>query len=166
MMHNDMMVGAFSHSTAVGKLRKDLPDVPADARINFARYNLDEAATVCHYYLRQRLVRREVFSEEGWKKIFYLSNGNGSEMRWLLPFMRWWSKVQCTYIKTAEFDFLLSWLSLLRLRWNINVISLLSWTWRLEEVDAVSYPRIRWLFVSFFGGGKFFFLCPFQFVDC
>lgn len=88
MMHNDMMVGAFSHSTAVGKLRKDLPDVPADARINFARYNLDEAATVCHYYLRQRLVRREVFSEEGWKKIFYLSNGNGSEMRWLLPFMR------------------------------------------------------------------------------
>ncbi|KAH7834183.1 hypothetical protein Vadar_013509 [Vaccinium darrowii] len=88
MMHNDMMVGAFSHSTAVGKLRKDLPDVPPDVRINFARYNLDEAATVCHYYLRQRLVRREVFSEEGWKKIFYLSNGNGSEMRWLLPFMR------------------------------------------------------------------------------
>ncbi|XP_058191093.1 uncharacterized protein LOC131308242 isoform X2 [Rhododendron vialii] len=88
MMHNDMMVGAFSHSTAVGKLRKDLPDVPADARINFTRYNLDEAASVCHYYLRQRLVRREAFSEEGWKKIFYLSNGNGSEMRWLLPFMR------------------------------------------------------------------------------
>ncbi|THG02636.1 hypothetical protein TEA_020747 [Camellia sinensis var. sinensis] len=88
MMHNDMMVGAFSHSTAVGKLRKDLPDVPTDARTNFARYNLDEAATVCHYYVRQRLVRREAFSEEGWKKIFYLSNGNGSEMRWLLPFMR------------------------------------------------------------------------------
>ncbi|KAG5524607.1 hypothetical protein RHGRI_031321 [Rhododendron griersonianum] len=88
MMRNDMMVGAFSHSTAVGKLRKDLPDVPADARVNFTRYNLDEAASVCHYYLRQRLIRREAFSEEGWKKIFYLSNGNGSEMRWLLPFMR------------------------------------------------------------------------------
>ncbi|CAG7899719.1 unnamed protein product [Brassica rapa] len=27
MMHDDMMVGAFSYSTAVGKLRKDLPDV-------------------------------------------------------------------------------------------------------------------------------------------
>ncbi|KAF7140557.1 hypothetical protein RHSIM_Rhsim06G0112000 [Rhododendron simsii] len=79
MMHNDMMVGAFSHS-AVGKLRKDLPDVPADARVNFAHYNLDEAAAVCHHYLRQRLIRRESFSEEGWKKIFYLSNGNGSEM--------------------------------------------------------------------------------------
>lgn len=52
MMHDDMMVGAFSHSTAVGKLRKELPDVPADARVNFHRYSLDEAAAVCHYYLR------------------------------------------------------------------------------------------------------------------
>jgi len=52
MKHNDMMVGAFSHSTAVGKLRKDLPDVPTDARVDFPRYTLDEAAAVCHYYLR------------------------------------------------------------------------------------------------------------------
>ncbi|KAA8543687.1 hypothetical protein F0562_021567 [Nyssa sinensis] len=88
MMHKDMMVGAFSHSTAVGKLRKDLPDVPVDARINFPRYSLDEAASVCHYYLRQRLVRREAFSEESWKKIYFLSHGNGAEMRWLAPFMR------------------------------------------------------------------------------
>lgn len=51
-MHNDMMVGAFSHSTAVGKLRKELPDVPTDSRINLPRYDLEEAATVCHYYLR------------------------------------------------------------------------------------------------------------------
>lgn len=56
MMHNDMMVGAFSHSTAVGRLRKDLPDVPADARLDFPRYSLDEAETVCHYYLRYVLV--------------------------------------------------------------------------------------------------------------
>lgn len=85
MKHNDMMVGAFSHSTSVGKLRKDLPDVPDDARVNFPRYTLDEAAAVCHYYLRQRLIRREVFTEEKWKKIYFLSNGNGSEMRWLAP---------------------------------------------------------------------------------
>lgn len=53
MMDKDMMmVGAFSHSTAVGKLRQDLPNVPTDARINFPRYNVDEAAAVCHYYLR------------------------------------------------------------------------------------------------------------------
>jgi small subunit ribosomal protein S29 len=88
MMHEDMMVGAFSHSTAVGKLRKDLPDVPVDARQQFPRYSLDEAEAVCYYYLRQRLVRREVFNEENWKKIYYLANGNGAEMRWLAPFMR------------------------------------------------------------------------------
>ncbi|XP_072952437.1 uncharacterized protein [Typha angustifolia] len=87
MMHNDMMIGAFSHSTAVGKLRQELPDVPLGARIMLPRYTLDEAATVCHYYLRQRLIRRETFSEERWKKIYYLSNGNGSEMRWLAPFV-------------------------------------------------------------------------------
>ncbi|XP_076911003.1 uncharacterized protein LOC143568839 [Bidens hawaiensis] len=88
MMHDNMMVGAFSHSTAVGKLRKDLPDVPTNARVMFPRYSLDEAAAVSHYYLRQRLIRHEAFSEEGWKKLYYLSYGNGSEMRWLLPFMR------------------------------------------------------------------------------
>ncbi|KAK7333158.1 hypothetical protein VNO80_29922 [Phaseolus coccineus] len=88
MMHDDMMVGAFSHSTAVGKLRKELPDVPVDARVMFPRYSLDEAETVCHYYLRQRLIRREAFSEESWKKIYFLSNGNGTEIRGLVPFMR------------------------------------------------------------------------------
>lgn len=51
-MHDDMMIGVFSHSTAVGKLRHDLPDVPLGARVMFPRYTLDEAATVCHYYLR------------------------------------------------------------------------------------------------------------------
>uniref|UniRef100_A0A803LCX5 Small ribosomal subunit protein mS29 n=1 Tax=Chenopodium quinoa TaxID=63459 RepID=A0A803LCX5_CHEQI len=87
MTHDDMMVGAFSHSTAVGKLRKDLPGVPDNARIDFPRYTLDEAAAVCHYYVRQRLIRREVFTEEKWKKMYYLANGNGSEMRWLSPLM-------------------------------------------------------------------------------
>lgn len=52
MMHDDMMVGAFSHSTAVGKLRQELPDVPVDARVNLPRYTLDEAETVFYYYLR------------------------------------------------------------------------------------------------------------------
>lgn len=52
MMHNDMMVGAFSHSTAVGKLRQQLPDVPVDARVNLRRYTLEEAEAVSYYYLR------------------------------------------------------------------------------------------------------------------
>ena len=37
---------------------------------------------------RQRLIRREAFSEENWKKIYFLSNGNGTEIRGLVPFMR------------------------------------------------------------------------------
>ncbi|KAE8683129.1 NADH-ubiquinone oxidoreductase 12 kDa subunit [Hibiscus syriacus] len=88
MMHEDMMDGAFSHSTAVGKLRLELPNVPVDACVNMPRYSPDEAESVCHYYLRQRLIRREAFSEESWKKVYYLPNGNGAEMRWLLPLMR------------------------------------------------------------------------------
>lgn len=52
MMHDDMMIGAYSHSTAVGKLRLDHPEVPKDARVMFPRYTLDEAATVSHYYMR------------------------------------------------------------------------------------------------------------------
>ncbi|WJX31247.1 hypothetical protein P8452_19694 [Trifolium repens] len=88
MKHDDMMVGAFSHSTAVGKLRQHLPDVPVDARAMFPRYSLEEAETVCHYYLRQRLIRREAFTEENWKKVYFLCNGNGTEMRGLVPFMR------------------------------------------------------------------------------
>lgn len=56
MMHGDMMIGAFSHSTAVGKLRQELPDVPFDARVMFPRYDLDEAAVVSHYYLRYALL--------------------------------------------------------------------------------------------------------------
>lgn len=61
MLHDDMMVGAFSHSTAVGKLRKDLPDVPLDARVNLPRYTLDEAGTVSHYYLRHGIIKDEFF---------------------------------------------------------------------------------------------------------
>ncbi|CAI9107099.1 OLC1v1006385C1 [Oldenlandia corymbosa var. corymbosa] len=89
MMHKDMMmVGAFSHSTAVGKLRQELPNVPPDSRVNLPRYSLDEAATVCHYYARQQLANQDAFSEDNWKKIYYLANGNGTEMRQLMPLMR------------------------------------------------------------------------------
>lgn len=49
--------------------------------------NVAFAKLVC-FLDRQRLIRREAFSEEGWKKIYYLSNGNGAEMRWLAPLMR------------------------------------------------------------------------------
>lgn len=38
---------------------------------------------------RQRLVPRAAFSDDGWKKMYYLSHGNGAELRWLMPFMQW-----------------------------------------------------------------------------
>ncbi|KAL2899347.1 28S ribosomal protein S29 mitochondrial [Bienertia sinuspersici] len=70
--HDDMMVGALSHSTSVGKLRKDLPNVPHNAHIDFPRYNVDEAAAVCHYYLRQRLIRREAFTGKNGRRYIIL----------------------------------------------------------------------------------------------
>nr|KAJ0215067.1 hypothetical protein LSAT_V11C300120160 [Lactuca sativa] len=35
MMHDKMMVGIFSHSTAVRELRKDLPCIPTNACVMF-----------------------------------------------------------------------------------------------------------------------------------
>lgn len=62
---------------------------------------------VDHFLDRQRLIRREAFSEDAWKKIYYLSNGNGAEMRWLVPLMRWqwhqWGKFpQVQFTSTAD----------------------------------------------------------------
>lgn len=50
-------------------------------------------------YFRQLLAPRETFSEENWKKIYYLANGNGQEMRQLMPFMRW----QCNTLRVYDF---------------------------------------------------------------
>lgn len=87
MLHNDMMVAAYSHSTAVGKLRKHLPDTPQNARYDFPRYSIDEAEAVVNYYCRQNLISHERFSEDKWKRIYYLANGNGSEIRDLVRFI-------------------------------------------------------------------------------
>eukprot|EP01018_Ginkgo_biloba_P000991 Gb_06957 [translate_table: standard] len=81
MLHDDMMVAAYSHSTAVGKLRKHLPDTPLNARMDFPRYSLKESEVVCSYYLRQKLISAERYSEDKWKRIYYLANGNGTEIR-------------------------------------------------------------------------------------
>lgn len=51
--------------------------------------NFQSYVVICVFsvYDRQRLVSREVFSEENWKKVYYLANGNGAEMRMLVPLM-------------------------------------------------------------------------------
>jgi len=50
-----MCTSKRSNSTAVVKLRKDLPHVPLDARVNLPRYILDESDAVCH--CRHRYVK-------------------------------------------------------------------------------------------------------------
>jgi small subunit ribosomal protein S29 len=87
MLHNDMMVTSYSQSTAVGKLRKHLPDTPPDVRYDFPRYSIDEVEAVINYYYRQSLISHERFSEEKWKRIYYLANGNGVEIRDLVRFI-------------------------------------------------------------------------------
>jgi len=47
-----MMVAAFSHSNAVGKLPLHLPDVPKGVRYEFPRYLPVEANTALQYYHR------------------------------------------------------------------------------------------------------------------
>lgn len=48
----EMMVTAFSHSNAVGKLPLHLPDVPKGVRFEFPRYSPVEANTALQYYHR------------------------------------------------------------------------------------------------------------------
>lgn len=50
-----MMVAAFSHSNAVGKLPLHLPDVPKGVRFDFPRYSPVEASSALQYYHRYGL---------------------------------------------------------------------------------------------------------------
>eukprot|EP00252_Welwitschia_mirabilis_P012338 TRINITY_DN27358_c0_g1_i1.p1 TRINITY_DN27358_c0_g1~~TRINITY_DN27358_c0_g1_i1.p1 ORF type:complete len:457 (-),score=57.04 TRINITY_DN27358_c0_g1_i1:509-1879(-) len=87
MLHNDMMVTAYSHSTKVGKLRLHLPDTPEGVRYEIPRYSISEAEAVADYYHRQSLIPQGRFDENQWKRVFYLTNGNGREMRHLLRYL-------------------------------------------------------------------------------
>uniref|UniRef100_A0A453R1D1 Uncharacterized protein n=1 Tax=Aegilops tauschii subsp. strangulata TaxID=200361 RepID=A0A453R1D1_AEGTS len=62
MLHNDMMVGTLSYSTTVGKLWKELLDVPCDARWMFPRYTIDETETdIIMRYFQIKLVSSDGF---------------------------------------------------------------------------------------------------------
>ncbi|KAG6583328.1 hypothetical protein SDJN03_19260, partial [Cucurbita argyrosperma subsp. sororia] len=63
MMQDGMMVGALSHSTAVGKLLQDLPDVPLGARVNFPCYSLDEAASVFQFPVLPQVTQALAYGE-------------------------------------------------------------------------------------------------------
>ncbi|CAM6087044.1 unnamed protein product [Calypogeia fissa] len=75
-----MMATAFSHSSAVGRLPVHLPGVPKGVRFSIPRYNLEETRAVLKYYHSRKVTHKEP-SEEDIKKLFYLTNGNGEELR-------------------------------------------------------------------------------------
>lgn len=82
----EMMVTAFSHSNAVGKLPLQLPDIPKGARYNFARYSPVEANSALQYYHSRKLTVEEPGDAEV-IRLYYLTGGNGKEMRNLSRFL-------------------------------------------------------------------------------
>jgi hypothetical protein len=58
---SEMMVTAFSHSIAVGKLPVQLPDVPKGVRFDFTRYSPVEAMTALEYYHRYGFLKQALY---------------------------------------------------------------------------------------------------------
>jgi len=83
---SEMMVTAFSHSIAVGKLPVQLPDVPKGVRFDFTRYSPVEAMTALEYY-HSKNVTIEKPAEADVIRLHYLTNGNGNEIRNLARFI-------------------------------------------------------------------------------
>ncbi|KAJ7193674.1 hypothetical protein O6H91_Y517500 [Diphasiastrum complanatum] len=79
-------VSAFSHSTAVGKLPKQLPGVPRKARFRIHRFNIKETSSALEYYHMQKLASNPP-TDQDVNKLFFLTNGNGSELRTLARLM-------------------------------------------------------------------------------
>lgn len=109
-----MMVAAFSHSNAVGKLPLHLPDVPKGVRFDFPRYSPVEASSALQYYHRYEMFflfkfgvvsfyyvgylliffwscsRKLTVEEPGDSekiRLYYLTGGNGKEIRTLCRFL-------------------------------------------------------------------------------
>ncbi|KAG6553608.1 hypothetical protein Mapa_004522 [Marchantia paleacea] len=77
-----MMATAFSQSLAVGKLPVQLPGVPKNVRFPIPRYTVEEATAAMTYYHSRKITSKEPSSEDI-RKLFYLTNGNGEEIRTL-----------------------------------------------------------------------------------
>lgn len=58
---SELMVTAFSHSIAVGKLPVQLPDVPKGVRFDFTRYSPVEAMTALEYYHRCGFLKQALY---------------------------------------------------------------------------------------------------------
>ncbi len=82
----EMMVTAFCHSNAVGKLPMQLPGVPKGVRFDYPRYSPVEASTALQYYHRCKVTSKEP-TEDELIRLYYLTNGNGNELRTLCRFL-------------------------------------------------------------------------------
>ncbi|CAM6020562.1 unnamed protein product [Sphagnum balticum] len=82
----EMMVTAFCHSNAVGKLPVQLPSVPKGVRFEYPRYSPVEASTALQYYHSCKLTSKEP-TEDELIRLYYLTNGNGNELRTLCRFL-------------------------------------------------------------------------------
>ncbi|KAG0595047.1 hypothetical protein M758_UG134400 [Ceratodon purpureus] len=82
----EMMVTAFSHSNAVGKLPVHLPDVPKGVRFEFPRYSPVEASTALQYYHSREVTVQEP-GDADVIRLYYLTGGNGKEIRNLSRFL-------------------------------------------------------------------------------
>lgn len=80
MTSGPFMVGAFSHSTNVGKLPKQLPGVPFESKIFLNRYDFLEASVMLKHYMRKWCAKAK-FGKRARRALYMLTNGNATELR-------------------------------------------------------------------------------------
>ncbi|KAI5068952.1 hypothetical protein GOP47_0015253 [Adiantum capillus-veneris] len=80
MTYGPFMLGAFSHSTNVGKLPKQLPSIPYEAKVFVSRFDFYEASVMLKYYLRKWAPKAK-FGKRARRALYMLTNGNATELR-------------------------------------------------------------------------------------
>lgn len=80
MTYGPFMVGAFSHSTNVGKLPKQLPGVPFETKVFLNRYDFLEASVMLKHYMRKWCANAK-FGKRARRALYMLTNGNATELR-------------------------------------------------------------------------------------
>eukprot|EP00897_Mesotaenium_endlicherianum_P004279 jgi/Mesen1/387/ME000010S_10844 len=77
---NGIILAAMSESMGVGQMAPQLPGVPKKVRYEIPRFSLAEAEAAVAFYRSRGVILREPDADEV-KRLFYLTNGNGAEIR-------------------------------------------------------------------------------------
>ncbi|KAH7282339.1 hypothetical protein KP509_35G025900 [Ceratopteris richardii] len=80
MTYGPFMIGAFSHTTNVGKLPKQLPTFPYEAKVFVNRFDFWEASIMLKHYIRKWSPNAK-FGKRARRAIYMLTNGNATEIR-------------------------------------------------------------------------------------